>query len=173
MRNRTSVMKPMCWDGIWCGYSVCSQISLFHLWQVVFSSPCGVDECLSTVEHLLSFSEFYSESVEGFQDWSWLRYPTVVCRMSRSVWLHWCTIAACFPGITGNVYVKATQISCSPRCFLLVDICSFQVSFLSRCNPRYFAVLDLGISVLFRVTAGHSCFRKVKVTWTDLELIPF
>jgi hypothetical protein len=52
--------------------------------------------------------------------------------------------------------------------FLFLAKCSFHISLESKCRPRYFAVGDCGITVLFMCTAGHCSFLSVKVTCTDL-----
>jgi hypothetical protein len=53
-------------------------------------------------------------------------------------------------------------------CFLFLSICCVHISLESKCKPRYFAVGDCGITVLFMCTAGHCYFLSVKVTCIDL-----
>lgn len=58
--------------------------------------------------------------------------------------------------------------SCISRAFLLVCICFFHVSLLSRCIPRYFTSFACGISEWLRVIGGHVSRLRVNVTCTDL-----
>jgi hypothetical protein len=51
--------------------------------------------------------------------------------------------------------------------FFFFAICYGHVSLESKCRPRYFAVGDCGITVLFMCTAGYCTFLSVKVTCTD------
>jgi hypothetical protein len=62
--------------------------------------------------------------------------------------------------------------SLSYSCFLFVDMCLRQVSFRSRCIPRYFTSSGCVNCLLFSWTGGHVFFFKEKVTWTDLFHLP-
>ena len=57
----------------------------------------------------------------------------------------------------------------SSICFRFLMICSFQYSFLSECNPRYFTVVAGGISTLFKQIGGLGSRRYVKVRYVDLD----
>jgi hypothetical protein len=52
-------------------------------------------------------------------------------------------------------------------CFLFLAKCCARVRLESKCRPRYFAVGDCGITVLYMLTTGHCSFLSVKVTCTD------
>jgi len=58
-------------------------------------------------------------------------------------------------------------------CFPFEDMCLRQVSFRSRCIPRYFTSSGWVICLLFSWTGGHLFFFKVKVTWTDFVSFTF
>jgi hypothetical protein len=46
-------------------------------------------------------------------------------------------------------------------------MCSVYFSLESKCRPRYLAVGNCRITVLFMCTTGHCSFLSVKVTCTD------
>jgi hypothetical protein len=62
-------------------------------------------------------------------------------------------------------------ISFRSICFLFLAECCAHVSLESKCRPRYFAVSDGGITVLFMCTAGQCSFFSVKVTCTDFVVL--
>jgi len=51
-------------------------------------------------------------------------------------------------------------------CFLFADMCLCEVSFRSKCIPRYFTSSGWVSWLLLSWTGGHVFFFKVKVTWT-------
>jgi hypothetical protein len=57
--------------------------------------------------------------------------------------------------------------------FFFLEICCFYVTLESKWNPRYFTVDDCGTAVLFRYTAEHLPFFRVKVTCKDLVSLMF
>jgi hypothetical protein len=69
---------------------------------------------------------------------------------------------------TGDVLPMIQYKSLTFRSICFLSICCVHVSLKSQCRPRYFAVGDCGIAVLFMCTAGHCSFFSVKVTCTDL-----
>ena len=54
------------------------------------------------------------------------------------------------------------------RCFLVLRTWSFQVSRLSKCNPRYLIVSVRGLIELFMYTGGQVFLHSVNVICADL-----
>jgi hypothetical protein len=59
----------------------------------------------------------------------------------------------------------------TPRCFRLVKMWCCQVSFLSRCSPRYLTWSSQGSCTLFIWTGEHVPLHVVNVTRTDLRAL--
>jgi hypothetical protein len=80
-----------------------------------------------------------------------------------------------FSSDRGEFFPISHFISCVlwSSCFLFLAICSLQVNLRSKCNPRYFTVSALGMTVQLIQTGGHLPFRRVNVICDDLVSFTF
>ena len=112
--------------------------------------------------------EFWIEDVEEFACERASHSPTAGFRMSTRAWGYICK---------GEVGLEESwerrpksqdmARSLRSRCWRLVWMCFRQVSWRSRCNPRYLTSCLTGIGVVCRNTGGQVTRRVLKVTCAD------
>jgi hypothetical protein len=122
---------------------------------------------------LLSCAGLSIGSVPGSRCWMWKPCPRVGYHKCRSVWGWFCTEVGCC-WMRAVIFVQATSNSwwaVCPGCFHLVKMWRCQVSFLSRCNPRYLTWSSQGGCTLFIWTGGHVLLRVLNAMWTDLRAL--
>jgi hypothetical protein len=72
-----------------------------------------------------------------------------------------------------RLMIQYSLRSLRSSCFFFVNMCLCQISFRSRCIPRYFTSSGWVSCLLFVWTGVHVFFFKVKVTWADFVSFTF
>jgi len=98
-----------------------------------------------------------------------LHSPRVEYHTSTQAWARICTGEACLLE-RALIYVSRSQymlrnLRFKWRHFVLIWV--LQASRWSRCSPRYWTSVCIGIGALFVVTCGQIARVVVNVTWTD------